>query len=363
MTRERAIRIVFAVGVVLCSAPMVSAQATSRPAEPPPAVPKASAATASAPAEVGGEGLASLRYEVIAVQGKVRVSATGQDPMLDEGWTPVQIEDQLVAGQQVYIPLRGVLKLVARPADPPTVMLIEPGSLVNIAELSFEGGVAKSRIGLAYGAIRAGVAEGTARSDMQIQCPTATLSKRGTDIFRFEYHNHRFMMSLSEQGRGMIQAIQMQHGAFGSQQMRSRFVTPGQFVTYQMARAIDNMQFERQININDLFGLIGTDQFMLMQHQLGLGFLLPQGMNYAGLLDSPVPPRDQPGQAGTDPLTQALQQGLNSSLFTPTRRNQHAGDFGVGQGGLPGIFDQSKAIQRRESLKALKAFLTGRGRR
>ena len=40
------------------------------------------------------------------------------------------------------------------------------------------------RMGLGHGAVRGGVAETTLRSDLSIETPTATLSKRGTIGFR-----------------------------------------------------------------------------------------------------------------------------------------------------------------------------------
>lgn len=314
--------------------------------------------TQPAPSSAPAAGVPSLVYEVIAVQGKVRIAPTGTDPLRDEGWSAVQVGDSLVAGKQICVPLRGALKLVARPADPPTVIMIEPSTLVNISELSIQSGTARSRIDLGYGAIRAGVAEGNVRSDMQIQCPVATLSKRGTDIFRFEYHEGRFFMSLSEQGRGMIQAIQMQSGSLGQLNLlKSRFVTPGQFVTQQMARAIDTMQFDRRIVINDLFGLIGSEKLMLMTNQLGLGFLIQPGINtIGGLRGQPIPIVPTPPQGGLDPVVQSLQGAVNVPLLPPIRRTQKAGDFGIGQGPLPPLLPgMDFSTVARESPR--KAFL------
>jgi hypothetical protein len=280
----------------------------------------------------------SLHYEVIAVKGGVRMGPSDLDPKFQDGWSFVKVGDTLTAGLQVHVPFRGAVKLVARPAEPPTVIKIERCSRVNISELFLKDGVAKSRIELAYGAVTAGVAEGRTRSDIEIRAPVATLSKRGTDIFRFEYYNGRFHMSLSEQGRGRIQAIQMRSTAFGGlARMRSRFVTPGQWVTHQMARAIDNTQFDRQININDMFGLSELDQLFTLLNDHGIGFLLPQGRNLLGSLDSPNPD----GQVGTtpafDPDTGLPDDSRTQPLFRPLR-HQNAGDFGIGQGRVPSVF-------------------------
>lgn len=306
-------------------------------------------------APVKADAADELRYEVTAVTGNVRFAPIGTDPLQDAGWQKARVGDLLGAGLQIHVPaVRSNVKLTARPSEPPTVILIERGTLVGVTELHLDKqqGVAKSRVKLAYGAVRAGVAEGATRSDMEIESPVATLSKRGTDIFRFEYRNGRFLMSLSDQGRGLIQAIQTHSGQFGGlNQWRSRYVTPGQFVTHQMMRAIENVQFDRTVNINDTFGLQGLDEmFTQLNNHGGLAFLLPQGSNMAGMWDG----TGQQGLAGqTLPFDQQAQTMLNQLFhnLTPQTRSSPAGDFGIGQGQVPGILDtRNKAVQIRKNL-------------
>lgn len=289
---------------------------------------------ASAPVKPSGD---SLVYKVQAVKGGVRVSASGVALTSEAGWAAVRLGDEIRGGQQVHVPIRGAVKLVAQPCEPPTVLLIERSSLVNISELAIKDGAARSRMELGFGAIRAGVAEGSVRSDMEIKCPVATLSKRGTDIFRFEYFEGRFTMSLSERGRGMIQAIQMESTAFGSlMQMRSRTITPGQFVTQQMFKAIDHVQFDRKIAVNDLFGLRGTDELFTLMQERGLGFLMPQGTNLAGYLDAPGPLQIGP-RLPMDPGFQQFTAERLFEAFLRTGRRPTDGDFSIGQGSVPGI--------------------------
>ncbi len=307
-------------------------------------------AAAPAPAVSAPSSDGSLMYEVTAIKGKVKVANLGTDPKLKAGWKPVKLGDLLGAGQQVRVPLRGTVKLTMRPATPPTVILIESSTLVGISELELLAGAAKSRVKLAYGAIRAGVAEGTTRSDMEIESPVATLSKRGTDIFRFEYHDGRFRMSLSEQGRGLIQAIQHRSSAFGSRAMtRSRYVTPGQWVSHQMIRAIETAQFGRGVNITDAFGLQGGDQFLAQFQGSGLGFLFPNETNLANFLDSPT----GTGQIGVPPgFDPSFQTG--TTLLNPVLTPNHSpkgGDFGIGQGDIPGIFPTGNAHTGRTKFR------------
>ncbi|MBN2559951.1 MAG: FecR domain-containing protein [Phycisphaerae bacterium] len=308
----------------------------------------------------------TLVYEVIEVKGKVRAGPANLVATEGEGWSYVKVGDRLGAGLQIIVPFRSAAKLVARPADPPTVILIERMTRMSISELALTEGTAKSRIELAYGAIKAGVAEGRTRSDMEITCPGATLSKRGTDIFAIEYRNGKFRMSLSDGGRGMIQAIQMRATAFGSMaRMRSRFVTPGQFVTHQMARAIDNVPLDRQININDVFGLTGFDQLFTLFNDHGLGFLLPQGANPVGFLDVPTPDGTVGGVPDFDAGAERPGEEILLSPLQAGGRKHNDGDFGIGQGVVPGVFGLSaKSIRERAVVEAAKkAVLKAQGRR
>ncbi len=271
---------------------------------------------------------ANMNYEVCELAGDVRVSPIGLDPMKEEGWRSVKRGELLSAGVQLHTGIRSRVKLAARPAEPPTVLMLESMTLMSIDELAKVANTHKARLGLAYGAVRAGVAETEIRSDMEIHAPGATLSKKGTDIFRFEYNlGGRFSMSLSEQGRGLLQAIQYKFGASGAVLgSRSRLMTPGQGVTQKMLQAITNVKFDRQVNINDPFGLGDSDLNFVLNNDRGFGFLIPVG-GQTDLVNKPtegVPPAD-----GDDMLT--FPQG-------PAIRDIREGDFGIGQGLLPGIF-------------------------
>lgn len=285
----------------------------------------------------------SLVYEVFDMQGNVRVGPAGADPKLAAGWQSLKKGDSLRSGQAVHVPFRGKLKLVARPADPPTVLLFDSGSLVQISELSLKDGVAKSRLELGYGQIKAGVAEGGTRSDMEIQSPAATLSKRGTDIFSIKVRpDGRFSMHLTDQGRGLVQAIQMQSTQFGAlHAMRSRMITPGQWITHQMARAIDNVQFDRNVNINDVYGMKGMDQLFTMLNDRGFGFLLPAGggspLNFQGSQST----EDAKTVPGSEQQIQPFPQSLFQGIRTITD-----GNFGIGQGDVPSVIG-ARAINRQ----------------
>ncbi len=319
-----------AIGVILLSV------STTLQAQQPATAPAVDAATTQ-PLAAPGEGLV---YEVHAVSGKVLVAPIGMDPVKDAAqWRQVQVGEALGQGQQIRTLIRSSVKLVARPADPPTVILLESTSRMTIEQLAIREGQAVARLGLGYGAVRAGVAEGQTRSDMEIATPSAVLSKRGTDIFRVEYMNGRFNMSLSEQGRGLLQAIQLQFSNRGDVVgFRSRLVTPGQAVTQRMAQAIESLTWDREIHVNDMFGLVGNDRLFTLLNDRGFAFLLPFNSTSASIFGNPTA---QPQGDGATTLTGGTLP-ITSTRGTRTIRD---GDFGIGQTALPNLFDALRGRQ------------------
>jgi hypothetical protein len=104
-----------------------------------------------------------------------------------------------------------------------------------------------------------------------------------------------------------------------------------------MARTIEEAQFERQISVNDVFGLRGPEQLAALLNDSGLGFLIPQGGNLVSFLDAPT----QDGRIGVvpefDPDVQPADGELTRPSLPPTLRHSF-GDFGIGQGNVPSVF-------------------------
>jgi hypothetical protein len=115
-----------------------------------------------------------LRYEVVEVRGAAKWGALELRPDAEAGWQQVRVGDQYGGGIQIFCGLRSKVKLVQQPANPPTVIMVESMTLASIDELYRRQDEAVARLGLAYGAIRAGVAEGELGSNFQIRSPVAT---------------------------------------------------------------------------------------------------------------------------------------------------------------------------------------------
>jgi len=301
----------------------------------------------------------ALKYQVVETSGKARIGAIGLDPKSSAGWRELKAADVINAGTQICTGARARVKLVAVPADPPTVLMIEPFTSVQISALEFKDGAAFSRMQIGYGAVRAGVAEGSVRSNMEIASPGAVLSKQGTDIFRFHYYTpNDWGMSLSDRGRGLIQAIQNRNNRTftggrvpGSQ---SRFVRPGQSVNQEMLRTIETEVFSRFVNVSDLYGLTQGDLKLLSLWGNGLTIRGLDGNlidlpNLVGRPNTMNPQDDVMATGVNNGTTLQLQQALDRIKINQRLqpRGNNAGDFGIGQGGVPiNVFNNAgKAVQ------------------
>src|SRR5690606_36081995 len=167
----------------------IGRRATTAPPSPTVAAPDRAPTAASQPVQRPGD--QEYVFVVNEIAGSVSIAPVGTDP-LRGAWSPLQVGDRIGQGMVVRLDMKSRAKLVGHPDDPPTVMLLEPGTVIAFSELAVRNGRQHARLALGVGAVKAGVAEsGDVRSDMEITTPSATLSKRGTDIFRVEYMNGR----------------------------------------------------------------------------------------------------------------------------------------------------------------------------
>lgn len=304
---------------------------------------------ASGPAEPASP---DFHLRILELKGRAFKGAATADPKQKEGWTQLKVGDQLGRGDQLSTSLRSTVKLVLEPATPPTIIVIDRATLLSIDELVGAKDAAGldsvvTRLGLAYGSIKAGVAEGKVRSDMVIESPVATLAKRGTWGFSFyvERGTGRFEMWLAD--RGIIEALQLNSG------LRVTLL-PGQSVDQLMSKWIDNARFLRTVNFQDWKGLKGDELAFLMGNPTGLSVLSPGGdpiaiLNFTGRQSQEFFAQFQTrgtglnlgdlfnlgaGQNGVNGLGQFGFFNLND-LFRFLPRRLGDGNFGVGGSGLP----------------------------
>lgn len=200
------------------------------------------------------------------VSGRVRYAFMQQDGTVGE-WTTAKAGDRLPPGTRIQTFIRSHVVLTFM--DDTTIM-IESGTSASIDEFRRSSDMKTVRLGIAHGAIRGASAETTLRSDLAIESPTATLSKRGTIGFRIEYEpvTGRFVISLETEG--LVEALNKLTN-------QRRTLRPGQYVTEAMLRWIETAIFDDYIPVTDFHGMTDGDRHFGAFHANGIATIEPSG--------------------------------------------------------------------------------------
>jgi hypothetical protein len=204
-----------------------------------------------------------LTARVIEIHGDV------QHATLDSSnWQPCKLDDEYPQETKIRTGLRSSIKLQIGRERPYTALLIESVGLTYISEAYKTTDSKRVRIGVGYGKIRAGVAEGGLKSDFTVDSPVATLSKRGTWNFGLSYERgtDRFQVFLLDQG--LVDALNKLTGY-------RRALERGELVTQAMRRWLDQAQILRNVPVPDILGQGDIEVAFNRIGQAGLGVTGP----------------------------------------------------------------------------------------
>ncbi|MCA9245333.1 MAG: hypothetical protein KDA32_15360 [Phycisphaerales bacterium] len=279
--------------------------------------------TATLPGQPIPAGAKPLVARAIEVKGDVKTR-----PSPEAAWAPVKEGDELAGGAQLLTGLRSAIKLQFGEQEPYMCVLIDSVSLTEISESLLTDDAKRVRVGVGYGRIRAGVAEGGLKSDFTVDTPVATLSKRGTWNFGIDY----------ERGTGRFEAFLLDRGlvdVMNSMTAQRRQLQPGQFVTQAMRRWGEEVQLRQNVAIADILGQGDINVAFNTLRQSGLGVLNP-GQGRAALLNlsnsfasSNFATLAQQQLATRPPITTIMQPPGNTGPIGGRRE----GLFGFGRGG------------------------------
>lgn len=243
------------VGFVLCTLPAGSAGAQEATAQSPGSAPEQ--ATQTAPADQ-----VPVLARVIEVTGDVKWA-----PLGTEDWKPVQLGDELPERTKILTGARSSVKLQMGQEEPYTAVLIDAVGKTVISEAFKTRDTKRIRLGVGYGQIRAGVAEGGLKSDFTIDSPVATLSKRGTWNFGLFYERgtDRFQVFLLD--RGLVDVL-------NKLTAERRGVQPGELVTQAMRMFLDQAEL-KNVPVADMLGQSEIDVAFNRIQNDGLGVVDP----------------------------------------------------------------------------------------
>jgi hypothetical protein len=194
-----------------------------------------------------------------------------------EDWQRCAVGDEYPPGTVLLTGIQASLKLRIGDAAPYTAVIVDSASQVAIDSALRTADEQRTELGLGFGRIRAGVAEGGLRSSFTIETPVATLSKRGTWDFGIFYERgtQRFEAFLLE--RGLVDVL-------NELTQERRGLERGQLVTQAMWRWFDYADMRRTVVVSDLLGWDDVEVVFSQLRQSGLGVIDPSG-NRRTLID------------------------------------------------------------------------------
>lgn len=255
--------------LLFACAPSVFAQTAGPDTEPVASAPPSTADDAAPE-------VASAR--VIEVSGSVDWASAETSPLVDEGWSPVQLHDELAPGTQIRTGLRSHVNLQFGET---TVVSIRSATHASVDQFYRSATTETVRVGLGYGTVRGGSTEGPLEADVQVESTVATLAKRGTEGWQLwvEPTTGRFRVSLAD--HGLVEAIQR----LGPGRTRSKTVRPGEYATPQnMANLwLTQAAFDRNVQFYASETITTADAVAVNRTTRGVGVLSPGAG--AGLAD------------------------------------------------------------------------------
>lgn len=277
-----------------------------------------------------------IAFKVIEVKGDAKWG-----PLDAKELQPVKEGDEYPAETKVITGLRSSVKFQIGDEEPYTCMAIETAGKTILSEAYKTGDTKRVRIGVGYGRVKAGVAEGGLQSDFTVDSPVATLSKRGTWGFSLYYERDTNTFEIGLTDHGLVDALSRISA-------ERRSVLPGQLVTQAMRRWLDESQIQRNVAVADVLGQSDMEVAFNRIDQDGLGVTNPGGGRSVVVNLS----NDQARNAFQDIANRAL----NSIPISPPSiqipsgpQVREEGFFGTGRGDqlIPVLIEAGDAMARK----------------
>lgn len=289
---------------LVASAQDASAPATTQPATTQPA-----------------EDAAALYAEVLTVKGEALQGPVGAT--LDE-MKPVKVGDRYPEKTQIRTGIRSKVELRIGSS---AIAIDQIGyTIISEAYVREQENVERVKVDNLYGQVYGGSlppSEGGRRSDLVIDSPAATLSKRGTEGFGLFYERYTGRFEVFLLDSGLVDVL-------NRVTLESRTIQPGELVNDAMRRWFDQVQIARNVPVADV---LGQGEFNIAFNRLdnqGLGVLSPGTGRFVFIDLSANFARDSFFLQARDALSVLPQTGpFNAQLGGVIRPE---GFFGTGRG-------------------------------
>jgi hypothetical protein len=236
---------------------------------------------------------ARLKVTVASVSGPAQKLLAGEG---QKKWQALKAGEQL---SELTILRTGLGAKVVLQFEDRGEVTVQNATKVGIAELRKEGDLAKARLGLKYGALRARVDATRGRNDFRIATPVATLSVRGSDantVFLADSPN------IVDAGSGSWQVTQTRAMPDGTQQTTTtQTLQGGESGNTSMVPPIVILVSNRTPRMADSFGITTTEQSTLTSNPTGRqanNTASGVGTGVSGTLSPPIAPPVCPNEPG-----------------------------------------------------------------
>ncbi len=268
-------------------------------------------------------GTQAIFAKAIDVHGDVRFS-TPDNPERQK----LEVGGELGKDAQIWTGIGASVLFQIGDEEPYTALVIDSVGKVILSEAHKTADTKRVRIGVGYGKIRAGVAEGGLKSDFTVDSPVASLSKRGTWNFGLSYTRGTGEFEVFLLERGLVEAI-------NNATNQRRLLRPREAVTQAMRTWALEANIRRNVAIPDLLGQ--DDLFVAVDRGRN------SGLGVTG-----------PGQGGavfsntSNRSLAAVNGGFGNNLAQPitgttgpTKFRRPEGYFGTGRGDglIEAVFD------------------------
>lgn len=213
---------------------------------------------------------------------------------------------------------------------------------VAIAELALLGDTEKTSLFLRRGTVRAGIIEEKTRSDFQIACPAAVLTREGTWGMEMSYDPATGRYNIALDNDGLVRVMDLVTG-------RRVGLQPGQYVTQALQMWVRTAMLERMVSLTDPFGVTSVETAFYAENSGGLTAASPTGnlglTQALGLMTSDLPQmflNQQARAAALNWLPEFFVDRLTPPTDVPTVRYRY-GNFGTH---VPQNVTQRSVIQR-----------------
>jgi hypothetical protein len=201
-----------------------------------------------------------LTATILEIKGRVKVQMPGA-----EEWAPAEVDQVLPEGAVIRCGLGS--HAVIRFSDN-SIIKVERGA-VRIESHMKEADAVVTRLGMAYGTVKADVERGEVKSDFAIRTPVATMAVRGTEGIQYNLFRGSGEIEVKLWEKGLLEVW------LNRPLSSTRKVRPGEMTNQNLASPINLAKKNRSVNFVSTSGMTDEEKDQIIYNGEGSGAIDP----------------------------------------------------------------------------------------